>query len=338
MSIYGYYEKTLWDRANGFGGKDTKTASSTPFIQKKIVRHAANTQGRDFIVGDLHGCAGYLDTLLRYVGFDPSTDRLFSVGDLTDRGPDSPAVLDWLREPWFLPVLGNHDAMLMAVLMDQLETVSDVKEMSPVDRVRIEVYGGSFFSNGGKWLLPFLQGSAHLDTLAGWLDLLRGMPLIRVVGADSPSRFHVAHAELLGGDADWCDQTLDQSDAEENPLWESPHNIWGFDMTGDGLDHVLWGRELRARVAENGMTDQPGLSRTYVGHTITVMRDPSRLLTVGSHVFLDTGSYKSVPNDKGVCDQNHGLTIWCHQEERSWKFNGEKVVDVRVANGQEDAE
>uniref|UniRef100_E6QLR9 Uncharacterized protein n=1 Tax=mine drainage metagenome TaxID=410659 RepID=E6QLR9_9ZZZZ len=54
------------------------------------------------------------------------------------------------------------------------------------------------------------------------------------------------------------------------------------------------------------------------------------MLTAGSHVFLDTGAYKAVPNDNGICGLNHGLTIWCHQEDRGWKYNGEKVVDVRV--------
>lgn len=174
-----------------------------------------------------------------------------------------------------------------------------------------------------------------------WLTLLQEMPLIRVIGdASSPlqarraatgaARFHVAHAELLGEDANWCDLTLDQPDAEDNPLWEHPHDIWGFDMVGDGVDHVMWGRELRARVAEDDVPDMQELSRTYVGHTITVMQDTSQLMTAGSHAFLDTGAYKSVPNDKGVCDLNHGLTVWCHHEDRGWKFNGLTIRDVWV--------
>jgi hypothetical protein len=52
---------------------------------RMIERHAANGRGRDFIVGDLHGCRAMLDALLVHVGFDPDRDRLFSVGDLMDR-------------------------------------------------------------------------------------------------------------------------------------------------------------------------------------------------------------------------------------------------------------
>ncbi len=158
------------------------------------------------------------------------------------------------------------------------------------------------------------------------------MPLIRVVDGDNsrPSRFHVAHAELIGEDANWCDQTLDNAQAEENPLWTYPHFVWGFDMTGDGVDHVLWGRELRARFAENNdaVQDMQDLSRTYVGHTITVLQDRAQILHTGSHVFLDTGAYQRVPNAHGVCDFNMGLTLWCHHENHGWRYNGDHVEEL----------
>jgi serine/threonine protein phosphatase 1 len=48
-----------------------------------------NTAGRDLIVGDIHGCFARLQVALDELGFDPERDRLFSVGDLVDRGPDS---------------------------------------------------------------------------------------------------------------------------------------------------------------------------------------------------------------------------------------------------------
>ncbi len=48
---------------------------------------------------------------LEAIGFDASVDRLFSVGDLVDRGPESHQVLAWLGKPWFHAILGNHDFM-----------------------------------------------------------------------------------------------------------------------------------------------------------------------------------------------------------------------------------
>jgi len=69
-----------------------------------------NTQGRDFAVGDIHGHFTRLQAALEAVDFAPEVDRLFSVGDVVDRGPESERVLDWLAQPWFFAVQGNHEA------------------------------------------------------------------------------------------------------------------------------------------------------------------------------------------------------------------------------------
>ena len=74
-----------------------------------IRRFERNAAGRDFAVGDIHGCFTKLQQAIDAIGFDPAVDRLFSVGDLVDRGPECEQVLDWLAKPWFHPVRGNHD-------------------------------------------------------------------------------------------------------------------------------------------------------------------------------------------------------------------------------------
>lgn len=74
-----------------------------------IKRFTKNTVGRDFCVGDIHGHFTKLQKALDSIGFDPLQDRLFSVGDLVDRGPECRDALDWLDKPWFHPVRGNHD-------------------------------------------------------------------------------------------------------------------------------------------------------------------------------------------------------------------------------------
>ncbi|RJG10936.1 serine/threonine protein phosphatase [Pseudomonas cavernicola] len=74
-----------------------------------IKRFERNTAGRDFAVGDIHGHFTRLQAALDAAGFDSAVDRLFSVGDLVDRGPECRDALDWLAKPWFHPVRGNHD-------------------------------------------------------------------------------------------------------------------------------------------------------------------------------------------------------------------------------------
>lgn len=78
-------------------------------MSKRIVRYECNTKGTDVVVGDIHGHFSSLQHQLDLMEFNPATDRLFSVGDLVDRGPESDQVLEWLDKPWFHPVRGNHD-------------------------------------------------------------------------------------------------------------------------------------------------------------------------------------------------------------------------------------
>lgn len=71
----------------------------TGFENTSIPRFALNTHGRDFAVGDTHGAFGALQRALEAIGFDAQKYRLFSVGDLVDRGPESHQVLVWLEKP-----------------------------------------------------------------------------------------------------------------------------------------------------------------------------------------------------------------------------------------------
>lgn len=74
----------------------------------------ANVEGRDFVVGDIHGCFDELGKLLLHVKFDPNYDRLFSTGDLIDRGPRSLECFSLLNKKWFYSVLGNHEDLFLS--------------------------------------------------------------------------------------------------------------------------------------------------------------------------------------------------------------------------------
>ncbi len=73
--------------------------------------YGINVIGTDYIVGDIHGCFTKLEQELIGIGFDYTKDRLFFVGDLVDRGPESEKCLEWLDKPWFIGVRGNHEQM-----------------------------------------------------------------------------------------------------------------------------------------------------------------------------------------------------------------------------------
>ncbi len=70
-----------------------------------------------YLIGDVQGCDAPLGRLLDTIGFSPSRDTLFLLGDLVNRGPASLAVLRRLMalEGSAHCLLGNHDLHLLAV-------------------------------------------------------------------------------------------------------------------------------------------------------------------------------------------------------------------------------
>ena len=71
----------------------------------------------NLIVGDVQGCCDALDRLLAEVGFSPSRDHLWLLGDLVNRGPQSAPTLRRLIGLGAAAscLLGNHDLHLLAV-------------------------------------------------------------------------------------------------------------------------------------------------------------------------------------------------------------------------------
>ena len=70
-----------------------------------------------YLIGDVQGCDTALGRLLEKIGFSPSRDVLYLLGDMVNRGPDSAAVLRRMMalEGSAHCLLGNHDLSLLAV-------------------------------------------------------------------------------------------------------------------------------------------------------------------------------------------------------------------------------
>lgn len=121
-----------------------------------------------------------LEERLAKIGFEPARDRLFAVGDLIDRGPESLFTLALLEQPWFHCVLGNHELMLL----NHLGYLGG--------RVRKAMLG-----RAAEWVRDAM--SRHPKALSRAAERIAGLPLALHVEAAVP--FNVTHADLcaLGG-------------------------------------------------------------------------------------------------------------------------------------------
>jgi serine/threonine protein phosphatase 1 len=144
---------------------------TAPLIQ----RFERNTAGRDWAVGDIHGCFAKLRNALEQVGFDPRRDRLFSVGDLIDRGPECRASIKWLDQPWFHAVQGNHEDYAIRYM-----------RTGKVDPTNWRI-------NGGGWFLTMPAEEQHIYAeafaqLPFAIEVQTEHGLVGLVHADCPVR------------------------------------------------------------------------------------------------------------------------------------------------------
>ena len=252
-----------------------------------------NTAGRDFVIGDLHGSLSAFQNLLKNIAFDPTKDRMISVGDLVDRGPDSLGCLALLEEPWFHCVLANHEQMMLEAFEGG--------------------WMGTFWTqNGGRWGSEALedwkeskryhtneldrrQPSASSERLWKLLELVRELPFLITVKRPDGKLFHVIHAELPPGHI--------VTDAELS----SPGSLMRLvNVENDSGSFFLWGRHIFAQFYDSNLSNvakikrtiaykfrQGGLFNDKLSHIISGHTIMQRPLTILGQTNIDTGAFAS---------------------------------------------
>jgi serine/threonine protein phosphatase 1 len=182
-----------------------------------LIKHFhKNESGRDFVVGDIHGCFGQLQDELNILNFDAEKDRLFCVGDLVDRGPESEDVVKWLNKPWLHSVRGNHEQMAIETFRGDWDACN-------------------YFINGGQWFL----GLTH-EERAAYVDLFESMPLIIEVETSS-GNIGIVHAEYPIGK--WQDKSgfIADKSFQSALIWSRDRVSFGDQSLVNGIDWIYCG-------------------------------------------------------------------------------------------------
>ena len=183
-----------------------------------------------FAIGDLQGCYEPLRRLLDALPFDARHDRLWFVGDLVNRGPDSLSCLRFVKQlgEAAITVLGNHDLHLLCVAegversrpRDTLEAILEAPDrIALVEWLRhrplLHVEHGCVLVHAGllpEWTVPraadlareveqALRGAGYrtlLERLYGdqpdrWSDELEGIDRLRTI-VNAMTRLRVCDA------------------------------------------------------------------------------------------------------------------------------------------------
>lgn len=285
-----------------------------------------NLIGRDFVIGDLHGAFELFTKVCHNINFDPTKDRMFSVGDLIDRGPESKECLSLLKEPWFHPVLANHEQLMIEAFAGG--------------------YLGQFWTvNGGTWGYQALTDyrmqphtAAPVESQEVWklVELARELPWLITVKMKNGKRFHVIHAELPPGH-EITDELLEDPKAvqalSEIETRDGSFLCWGRHIFGrlfnmDIANHFSKVKRIVANTSSltprsNGA---PGLFSDKLSHVIsghTIMLHP---ITVLGQTNIDTCAYEALLPE----NSRTGWEALTCVELESWTFYQQRADDFRT--------
>lgn len=194
----------------------------------RFVRQERNQAGRDFVIGDVHGAFDEVWSAMQLAGFDRSRDRLFSVGDLVDRGDGSHRAGRFLAQPYVFAVRGNHEADLIDLHMDNDDPDETIEVLSRIN------------FNGMGWIAK-LPANERAELLKRFAALPYAMEVQTTRGTVG-----VLHGEVPRG-MDWEDFVAGLEDGDS-----------------EVLESCLRGRK---RLRHGDARGVPGIGRIFAGHT-----------------------------------------------------------------------
>lgn len=254
----------------------------------KIKQLIANTQGVDYFVGDIHGCYSALEKALEQRNFNQEIDRLISTGDLTDRGPESNRVFDFLDKPWFHPVIGNHEALAFqtAKIFLRSQKPYDIPLITENDE-----NADIFLAYGGEWMLTATQ--AFMMELQ---DQYLKLPIaIEYISPQNELLAVVIHAEF-GHNNHWSQIRADLLQIPNDYIFDLESKSRYQNQLEITAGNLMWARDKKKAAVDFGfpITDDfhsHGAPLVISGHSI--VEPGCGPLKVRNNRFIDHGAYET---------------------------------------------
>lgn len=236
---------------------DTKFTKPGDKPWQAVVRYPLNAAGKDYVVGDIHGAYDVMWAAMLAAKFDPKVDRLFVVGDMVDRGPQSIRALKFLRLPYVHAALGNHEKVFIEIY--------DSCDGAPPDPDIVRAVGNAM-NLGNQWWLD--ADPAQRDALVAEfrelpiaIEVETARGLVGIVHADVP-------AELT-----WPEFVAKLRAGDQKVIEKATHS--------------------RKRIRQQDDSGVAGIDRVFVGHT----PQWTGLKRFGNVYAVDTGAIYGVEGD-----------------------------------------
>jgi len=143
-----------------------------------------------YVMSDLHGCFEKYRAMLSEIQFK-STDTLYVLGDVIDRGPDGIQILqDMCMRPNLVPILGNHE-FTAAVCLPWLSQEITEQSLDSLTNDQIAALSEWIINGGGPTLRSLQQLSQ--EQRQDILEYFQDMALYAEVEAGG-QRFVLTHS------------------------------------------------------------------------------------------------------------------------------------------------
>ena len=211
-----------------------------------------------YVMSDLHGCYDKYMQILEKIKFN-NEDTLYILGDIVDRGDDGIKILlDMMKRPNVIPMLGNHEYMAYSVLKKFNVEITESNYSTHLNGEAIEMYENWMFNGGITTCQAFLK--LDRDTRDTIIEYLGEFELYEEVEVNN-NKFILVH----GGLADFSEEK---------------------ELSDYGIHDLIWGR---CDYARQYYSDK----YLVTGHTPTYNIDSKyrgRIYRENNHIAVDCGA------------------------------------------------